>query len=87
VLIDEVLLPELEVGDLLAVPMTGAYCLAMASNYNLALRPAVVIVGDGSVRLVRRRETYTDLLRSDIFEFPESSEVDRPRLSAMKGSL
>ncbi|HEX5992417.1 MAG TPA: diaminopimelate decarboxylase [Thermomicrobiales bacterium] len=87
VLIDEVLLPELEVGDLLAVPMTGAYCLAMASNYNLALRPAVVIVGDGSARLVRRRETYTDLLRSDIFDFPESSEVDEPRLSAMKGSL
>ena len=87
VLIDDLLLPELKVGDLLAVPMTGAYCLAMASNYNLALRPAVVMVGDGRARLVRRRETYADLLRSDIFDFPESAQVDEPRLSAMKGSL
>jgi diaminopimelate decarboxylase len=87
VLIDEVLLPELKMGDLLAVPMTGAYCLAMASNYNLALRPAVVLVGNGSARVVRRRETYTDLLRSDIFEFPERAQVDEPRLSAIKGSL
>jgi len=77
----------LKEGDLLAVPMTGAYCLAMASNYNLALRPAVVMVGAGRARLIRRRETYTDLLRSDIFDFPESTQVDEPRLSAMKGSL
>jgi hypothetical protein len=47
----------------------------------------VVIVADGRARLVRRRETYTDLLRSDVFDFPESAQVDEPRLSAMKGSL
>ena len=87
VLIDNVALPALEVGDLLAVPMTGAYCLAMASNYNLALRPAVVIVSDGRARLVRRRETYSELVRSDVFDFPESAQVDEERLSAMKGSL
>jgi diaminopimelate decarboxylase len=87
VLIDDALLPELEEGDLLAVPMTGAYCLAMASNYNLSPRPAVVIVGDGSARLIRRRETYADLLSSDVFDSTESAQVDEPRLSAVKGSL
>jgi diaminopimelate decarboxylase len=87
VLIDDALLPELEVDDLLAVPMTGAYCLAMASNYNLAPRPAVVIVADGLARLIRRRETYADLLRSDVFDTPQSARTDEPRLSAKKGSL
>jgi diaminopimelate decarboxylase len=87
VLIDDVLLPRLEVGDLLAVPMTGAYCLAMASNYNLSPRPAVVIVADGQAQLIRRRETYADLLNSDIFDTPESAQTDEPRLSAKKGSL
>jgi diaminopimelate decarboxylase len=87
VLIDDALLPELEVGDLLAVPMTGAYCLAMASNYNLSPRPAAVIVGDGQARLIRRRETYADLLRSEIFDSAESTQIDGPRLSAKKGSL
>jgi diaminopimelate decarboxylase len=87
VLIDHAVLPELEVGDLLAVPMTGAYCLAMASNYNLSPRPAVVIVGDGRARLIRRRETYADLLSSDVFDTPASAHIDEPRLSAKKGSL
>src|SRR5215213_9818279 len=87
VLINDALLPELEVGDLLAVPMTGAYCLAMASNYNLSLRPAVVIVADGRARLIRRRETYADLLRNDIFDSGEIAKVDERRLSAKKGSL
>jgi diaminopimelate decarboxylase len=87
VLIDDAALPALEVGDLLAVPMTGAYCLAMASNYNLSPRPAVVIVANGHPRLIRRRETYADLLRSDVFDSAASAQVDEPRLSAMKGSL
>ena len=38
----------------------------MASNYNLVPRPAVVVVKDGSARLVRRRESYEDLLRNEI---------------------
>jgi diaminopimelate decarboxylase len=62
VLIREAWLPRPRVGDLVAVPGSGAYNLAMASNYNLALRPAVVLVRDGAPRLVRRRETYADLL-------------------------
>ncbi|MCL2149862.1 MAG: diaminopimelate decarboxylase [Dehalococcoidia bacterium] len=52
-------------GDILAVPVCGAYCLPMASNYNAALRPAVVMVGDGSARLIRRRESLEDLTHCD----------------------
>lgn len=67
-LIDEVALREPRVGDLVAVPVTGAYCLTMANNYNGALRPPVVFVGGGESRAVLRRETYDDLLRRDIVE-------------------
>ena len=63
VLIDDVALPSPRRGDLLAVPATGAYTLAMASNYNGVPRPAAVLVHDGNATLVRRRETIDDLLR------------------------
>jgi diaminopimelate decarboxylase len=63
VLIDAVALPEARRGDLLAVPATGAYTLAMGSNYNGVPRPAVVLVADASSRVVRRRESVDDLLR------------------------
>ena len=66
VLIDEVRLPRLERGDVLALPAAGAYCLPLASNYNLAPRPAVVLVAAGEARLIRRRETYADLLACDV---------------------
>jgi diaminopimelate decarboxylase len=66
VLIEAVTLPRLRPDDLLAVPMAGAYCLAMASVYNLVPRPAVVMVKDGAARLLRRRETYDDLLTLDL---------------------
>jgi diaminopimelate decarboxylase len=49
-------------GDLLAVPATGAYTLAMGSNYNAVPRPAAVLVRDGEARVIRRRETLDDLL-------------------------
>jgi diaminopimelate decarboxylase len=62
VLIDDVALPDPRRGDLLAVPATGAYTLAMASNYNAVPRPAVVLVADGEARPIRRRETVDDLL-------------------------
>jgi diaminopimelate decarboxylase len=61
-LIGWVPLPEPRRGDLLAVPSTGAYTLAMASNYNAVPRPAAVLVGDGEARLIRRRETLDDVL-------------------------
>jgi diaminopimelate decarboxylase len=62
VLIDDVALPAPRRGDLLAVPATGAYTLAMSSTYNGAPRPAAVLVRDGGAKLVRRRETVADLL-------------------------
>ena len=65
-LIEDLPLPEIETGELLAVPVSGAYQLMMASNYNGALRPAVVMLRDGIVRLVQRRETVDDLLLRDI---------------------
>jgi diaminopimelate decarboxylase len=63
VLIEAVELPEPRRGDLLAVPATGGYTLAMASNYNGVPRPAAVLVADGEAQLIRRRESVDDLLR------------------------
>jgi diaminopimelate decarboxylase len=59
---------DITVGDVLAVPVTGAYGAAMASNYNKVTRPAVVFVRDGSARVVVRRETDADLVRLDSLE-------------------
>ena len=67
VLVRDVEMPVLESGDLVAIPSSGAYAPSMASNYNLNPRPAIVMVGDGTARLIRRRETYDDLMRSDVF--------------------
>ena len=66
VLIDDVALPSPRRGDLLAVPATGAYTLAMASNYNGVTRPAAVLVSDGEARVIRGRETIDDLLRHEL---------------------
>jgi diaminopimelate decarboxylase len=65
VLVREARLPAPRVGDVVAIPASGAYHLSMASNYNQVPRPAVVVIADGQARLVRRRETYADLLRAD----------------------
>lgn len=61
ILVQEVELPLLGEGDLLAVPTSGAYCLPMSSNYNLVPRPAVLLVDENSVQVMERRETYDDL--------------------------
>jgi len=63
VLIEAAELPEPRPGDVLAVPATGAYTLALGSTYNGVPRPAVVLVADGEARLIRRRETVEELLR------------------------
>jgi diaminopimelate decarboxylase len=62
VLIERAVLPQPRRGDLLAVPATGAYTLAMGSNYNGVPRPAAVLVSDEQARLILRRETVDDLL-------------------------
>ena len=62
VMIDRAVLPDPRRGDLLAVAATGAYTLGMSSNYNAVPRPAAVLVRDGEVRVIRRREAVDDLL-------------------------
>ncbi|MER5453269.1 diaminopimelate decarboxylase [Micromonospora sp. NPDC002389] len=63
---DEFLPADVQPGDLVAVPGTGAYCRSMASNYNHVPRPPVVAVRDGQARLIVRRETEEDLLALDV---------------------
>jgi diaminopimelate decarboxylase len=65
-LFDARLPDDVRVGDLLATPVTGAYGQSMGSNYNKITRPPVVFVADGTARLVVRRETYADLLATDL---------------------
>ena len=62
---DAVLPADVAPGDLLAIAATGAYCRAMASNYNHMPRPAVVGVRDGRASILLRRETLDDLLVLD----------------------
>jgi diaminopimelate decarboxylase len=54
------------VGDLIAVPVTGAYCFTMSNNYNAALRPPVVFCREGIARVGVRRETYNDLIAREV---------------------
>jgi diaminopimelate decarboxylase len=66
VLVREGLVPDdLQVGDFLATPVTGAYGHSMGSNYNKVPRPAVLFVRDGDARVVVARESYDDLIRND----------------------
>lgn len=78
ILIERIALPELRPGDLLAIPACGAYCLPMASNYNGALRPAVVLVTPDGPRIMRRRETYADLMRHDPALAPDDATSVAP---------
>jgi diaminopimelate decarboxylase len=66
VLIHDADLQDPRPGDLVAIPVTGAYGYAMANNYNGQPRPPVVFVGDGRARAVTRRETYDDLTARDL---------------------
>ena len=65
-LASDIMLPKLEPGDLLAIPAAGAYCPSMASNYNMNPRPPMVLVKDGKSRLIRRRESYQDMMHCDV---------------------
>lgn len=60
-------IPEVREGDILCFHNAGAYGYSMSSNYNSRFRPAEVLVEGGKARLVRRRETLEDLLRTQIF--------------------
>ena len=62
ILIESVALPRMREGELLALPTAGAYCLPMASNYNLVPRPAVLLLDEQRVHVMERRETYADIV-------------------------
>jgi diaminopimelate decarboxylase len=65
VLIEGLPMPAVTVGELVAVPVSGAYHINMSSNYNGARKPAVVWLRDGKAHLVQRRETVSDLVARD----------------------
>ena len=66
VITPDVPLADPRIGDLIVVPVTGAYCFTMGNNYNAALRPPVVYCADGAARLGVRRETFDDLLAREM---------------------
>jgi diaminopimelate decarboxylase len=66
IIIKDTVLPPLAAGDILAVAGCGAYSIPLASNYNAALKSAIVLVKEGKARLIRRRETFDDLTRHDL---------------------
>jgi diaminopimelate decarboxylase len=65
VVIEDLSMPEVKEGELIAIPVAGAYHLSMSSNYNGARRPAVVWLEEGRASLIQRRETLANLLARD----------------------
>ena len=66
ILVRDVKLPPVEADDVIAIPAAGAYCLSMASTYNLNPRPPIALVKDGEARLIRLRESYQDMMLMDV---------------------
>jgi diaminopimelate decarboxylase len=66
VVMDEFLPADVQAGDLVAVPGTGAYCRSLSSQYNHTPRPPVVAVREGAARVIVRRETIDDILALDV---------------------
>lgn len=65
IVIEDLPMPKVEEGELIAIPVAGAYHLSMSSNYNGARRPAVLLLDEENIRLIQRRETVEDLLERD----------------------
>ena len=65
ILAEDIMLPKPKVDDVLLVFGTGAYNYSMASNYNRSCRPAVVLVDNGTSRLLVERETFDHLIERD----------------------
>jgi len=66
ILVKDIKLTAAHPGDIIAMPVCGAYSIPMSSNYNAMPRPAIVMVKEGRGRLIRRRETYQDLMNLDL---------------------
>lgn len=65
---EHVMMPEIRVGDTLAVLATGAYNYSMSSNYNRIPRPPIVLVSGNEAKIIVKRETYDDLIKNDVLE-------------------
>ena len=63
ILVEDTPLAAAEPGDILVLPVTGAYCYSLSNNYNGQPRPAVVTVRDGRARVIVERETWSDVVR------------------------
>jgi len=66
ILVRDINLASVHPGDIIAIPVCGAYSIPMSSNYNAMPRPAIAMVKKGRARLIRRRETYQDLMNLDL---------------------
>jgi len=66
IVIEELPMPDMQEGELIAIPVSGAYHLSMSSNYNGARRPAVLMLEEGKVNVMLRRETIDDLLKNNL---------------------
>ena len=66
ILIEDLPMPPVEEGEVIAIPVSGAYHVSMSSNYNGARRPAVLWLEEGHVKEIIRRETTGDLLKRDL---------------------
>jgi diaminopimelate decarboxylase len=66
ILVRDINLASVHPGDIIAIPVCGAYSIPMSSNYNAMPRPAIAMVKEGRARLIRRRETYQDLMNLDL---------------------
>jgi diaminopimelate decarboxylase len=66
IVIQDLLMPRVEEGELIAIPVAGAYHMSMSSNYNGARRPAVLMLEEGNAKLMIRRETVQDLLKNHV---------------------
>jgi diaminopimelate decarboxylase len=66
IIIEDLLMPRVEEGELIAIPVAGAYHMSMSSNYNGARRPAVLMLEEGNEKLMIRREAVQDLLKNQL---------------------
>jgi len=67
ILVKDINLASVHSGDIIAIPVCGAYSIPMSSNYDAMPRPAIVMVKESRARLIHRRETYQDLMSLDLF--------------------
>jgi diaminopimelate decarboxylase len=65
ILARDVTIAPVSAGDIIAMPVGGAYSIPMSSNYNMVPRPAIIMVNNKNARVIRRRESYEDLMRLD----------------------